>query len=243
MIVFQRKIILSNLNFEMKFHTGAHFTKQCGGNCLILMSLKWLRLIRTFQQALHHSSPPWQSVLISHWLTQHLGKFRKALPSPTSTQCPWAVLFYSTLILFHAPPPPPLPLDGYRLEPTSCQFVCSLQQQLHLQSLETNLHMVRKIEVATREQSVSVEWHRVRRDRLTSSRFREICHVRGQSSAEHLSEWIRKGVAQTALMKRGLALESARNCKVTPWNWNSSTATTGRSKASSWLQEWSGVTL
>ncbi|CAK6964437.1 uncharacterized protein LOC111194922 isoform X2 [Scomber scombrus] len=126
--------------------------------------------------------------------------------SPISYQHPVSV---SRIVLLHpdAPPPPPLPLDGYRLEPTSCQFVCSLQQQLHLQSLETHLEMARKIEVATREQSVSVEWHRVRKNRITSSRFREICHVRGQSSAERLAERIKKGVAQTASMKRGLALE------------------------------------
>lgn len=73
-IAFQRKIILSKLNYEMKFLTGTHFTKQYGGRCLILMSLKWLRLIRTFQQALYHSSPPWQSVLIFHWLAQQLTK-------------------------------------------------------------------------------------------------------------------------------------------------------------------------
>ncbi|XP_030293036.1 uncharacterized protein LOC115593591 [Sparus aurata] len=126
--------------------------------------------------------------------------------SPISYEHPVPV---SRTVLFHpdAPPPPPPPLDGYRLEPTSCQFVCSLQQQLHLQSLETHLEMARKIEVATREQSDSVEWHRVRRSRITSSRFREICHVRGQSSAERLAERIKKGVAQTAPMKRGLALE------------------------------------
>ena len=43
--------------------------------------------------------------------------------------------------------------------------------------------------------------------RLTSSRFCEVCHVRGHSSAVNLAERIRKGGVQTALMKRGLALE------------------------------------
>ncbi|KAG9264210.1 hypothetical protein AMEX_G22466 [Astyanax mexicanus] len=126
--------------------------------------------------------------------------------SPISYQHPVPV---SRTILYHqdAPPPPPLPVDGYSLEPTTCQFVCSLQQQLHLQSLQTTLDMARKVEAATRDQSASVEWHKVRRNRVTSSHFKDICHVRGQSSAEHLAERIRRGVAQTALMKRGLALE------------------------------------
>ncbi|XP_049325898.1 uncharacterized protein LOC125785778 [Astyanax mexicanus] len=126
--------------------------------------------------------------------------------SPISYQHPVPV---SWVVVRHpdAPLPPPLPVDGYRLEPTNCQFVCTHQQHLHLQSLATTFDMARKIEVATREQSNSVEWHRVRRPRITSSRFREICHVRGQSSAEILSQRIRKGVDQTAAMKRGLALE------------------------------------
>jgi len=37
---------------------------------------------------------------------------------------------------FHdAPPPPSLPLQGYRLEPSECMFVCSRKQQLHMKSL------------------------------------------------------------------------------------------------------------
>lgn len=55
-----------------------------------------------------------------------------------------------------APPASPLPVDGYKLEPTSCQFVCSHQQHLHLQSLATTLDLARKIEAATREQSNTV---------------------------------------------------------------------------------------
>ncbi|KAJ8010007.1 hypothetical protein DPEC_G00070070 [Dallia pectoralis] len=127
--------------------------------------------------------------------------------SPISYQHPLPV---SRVVVRHPdapPPPPPLPVDGYRLEPTSCQFVCSHQQHFHLQSLVTTVDMARKIEVATREQSNTVEWHHVRRPRMTSSRFREICHVRGQSSAENLAQRFKKGVAQTAAMKRGLALE------------------------------------
>lgn len=126
--------------------------------------------------------------------------------SPISFQHPLPV---SRTVILHsdAPPPPLLPLDGYRLEPTNCQFVCSHQQHLHLQSLETTLDIARKIEAATREQSDSVEWHRIRKLRITSSRFREVCHVRGPSSSEHLADRIHRGAAQTAAMKRGLSLE------------------------------------
>lgn len=128
--------------------------------------------------------------------------------SPISFQFPVPM---TRVIVRHdgIPTPPALPLDGYRLEPTTCTFVCSHQQQNHLQSLATTLDMARKVEAATREQSNSVEWHTVRKGRLTSSRFREVCHVRGHSSAQNLAERIRRGGVQTALMKRGLALEPA----------------------------------
>lgn len=133
-----------------------------------------------------------------------LGKVQEG--SPISYQQPVPV---SRIILPHtgAPPPPPLPFDGNKLEPTTCQFVCSLHQQLHLQSLQTSLDTARKIEESTREQSMSTEWHQVRRMRVTSSHFREVCHVRSQTSVEQLAERMIRGVAQTALMKRGLALE------------------------------------
>ncbi|XDV19486.1 hypothetical protein PO909_024951, partial [Leuciscus waleckii] len=133
-----------------------------------------------------------------------LGKVQEG--SPISYQQPVPV---SRIILLHtgAPPPPPLPLDGYKLEPTTCQFVCSLHQQLHLQSLQTSLDTARKIEESTREQSMSTEWHQVRRMRVTLYHFREVCHFRSQTAAEQLAERMIRGVAQTALMKRGLALE------------------------------------
>ncbi|CAM4313665.1 unnamed protein product [Leuciscus chuanchicus] len=106
-----------------------------------------------------------------------------------------------------APPPPLLPLADYRLEPTTCQFVCSEQQQLHLVSLQTSIEMARQVEASTRDQSLSAEWHQVRRPRLTSSHFRELCHVRGESTAQQLAQRIWKGTVQTAAMKRGLVLE------------------------------------
>lgn len=78
-----------------------------------------------------------------------------------------------------------------------------------MKSLAVSLDMAHKIEHATKEQSASLDWHSVRKPRVTASRFREVCHVRGQSSAEHLAERIYKGTRQTADMKRGLEMESA----------------------------------
>ncbi|KAI4885735.1 hypothetical protein NFI96_004309 [Prochilodus magdalenae] len=166
--------------------------KAVRGSCLILMSLKWLKLIGTF---LADIAPLITTMAISADVPLVESAFRKVQEgSPISYQHPVPVNP-------DAPPPPPLPVDGYKLEPTSCQFVYSLQQQLHLQ---TTFDMARKIEVATREQCVSVEWHQVRKNRVTSFHF---AMSAVGSSAEHLAERIRKGVAQTALMKRGLTLE------------------------------------
>ncbi|KAK0135016.1 hypothetical protein N1851_029172 [Merluccius polli] len=67
--------------------------------------------------------------------------------------------------------------------------------------------MARIIAVATREHGDGVEWRRVGRTRIKSSRFGEICHVSGQSSAKHLALGIGNGGAQTAVMKRRLASE------------------------------------
>lgn len=126
--------------------------------------------------------------------------------SPLAFQHPLPV---SRIIIRHvdSPTPPSLPLDHYNLEPTCVQFVCSQQQQLQLECLATTLEQSREIEIATREQSATVQWHNIRRPRITSSRFREVCHVRGATSALSLAQRIKKGTAATAAMKRGLALE------------------------------------
>lgn len=110
---------------------------------------------------------------------------------------------------FHqdAPPRPDLPVAGYRIQPSACMFVCSEHQQLHLKSLEVTWDMAHKIEGATRGQSLSADWHRLRRPRLTSSHFGEICHAK-QSSVERLADRIFRGINQTAAMKRGLEMEA-----------------------------------
>ncbi|XP_061086400.1 uncharacterized protein LOC133121214 [Conger conger] len=134
-----------------------------------------------------------------------LGKVQAG--SPLSYQQP---LTTSRQITFHpdAPPPPPLPLQHYRLDPSNCMFVCSEKEQLFIASLETTWDMAHKIEAATKDQSMVSEWHQLRRPRLTSSHFREVCHVRGPTSAEHLADRILRGTPQTLAMKRGLEMEA-----------------------------------
>ncbi|XP_044188127.1 uncharacterized protein LOC122967508 [Thunnus albacares] len=105
------------------------------------------------------------------------------------------------------PPNPPLPLGEYRLAPTECVHVCTEEEHFHLQSLMVTLDMAYKIEAATREQAANREWHQLCRPRITSSRFREVCFVRGVSSAEALAERILTGTRQTAEMRRGADME------------------------------------
>ncbi|XP_039670274.1 uncharacterized protein LOC120567383 [Perca fluviatilis] len=105
------------------------------------------------------------------------------------------------------PPYPPLPIGEYKLAPTDCVHVCTEEEHFHLKSLNVTLDMAYKIEAATREQAADQEWHQLRRPRITSSRFREVCFVRGVSSAESLAERILKGTRQTAEMRRGADME------------------------------------
>ena len=98
--------------------------------------------------------------------------------------------------------PPILLLDGYRLQASQCAYVLSHQAQFQVKALETTYEMSHKVKVATREQSSSPEWHQLRKMRITSSRFREVCHVRGETSADHLAEQMFKGSGmQTMEMK------------------------------------------
>ncbi|KAG5283185.1 hypothetical protein AALO_G00039260, partial [Alosa alosa] len=109
---------------------------------------------------------------------------------------------------FHsAPPRPSLPLDNYHLPPSTCMFVCTESEQLHLKSLEVNWDMVRKFECATRVQSKCAEWHELRKPRVTASRFREICQVK-ECAEDSLAKRILQGTRQTATMKRGIELEA-----------------------------------
>ncbi|KAJ8252146.1 hypothetical protein COCON_G00214580 [Conger conger] len=101
----------------------------------------------------------------------------------------------------------PLPHHPFLCSTTDCMFVCSEKEQLFIASLETTWDMAHKIEAATKDQSMVSEWHQLRRPRLTSSHFREVCHVRGPTSAEHRADRILRGTPQTLVMKRGLEME------------------------------------
>ncbi len=48
---------------------------------------------------------------------------------------------------------PPLPLDGYNLDPSVCLFVLSKHELLHMKSLAVTLETAHKIEHATKDQS------------------------------------------------------------------------------------------
>ncbi|XP_063746108.1 uncharacterized protein LOC134868735 [Eleginops maclovinus] len=105
-----------------------------------------------------------------------------------------------------APPRPDLPLAGCRLETSCFMSVFSEHQQLHFKSLEVTWEMAKNIEGATRGQSASTDWHRLRKPRLTSSHFGEICHAK-PCTLEKMADRLLKGVRQTAAMKRGLEME------------------------------------
>ncbi|KAJ4926853.1 hypothetical protein JOQ06_014598 [Pogonophryne albipinna] len=126
--------------------------------------------------------------------------------SVLSYQMPALTSRYTTLHT-DTPPTPHLPIEGYVILPCDLPLVCSEEEQLHMNSLSVDLEMSHKIEEATREQSSSSEWHLLRKPRVTASRFREICHVRGESSANSLAERILKGTRQTAEMRRGAEME------------------------------------
>lgn len=79
----------------------------------------------------------------------------------------------------NAPVPPCLPLITHQLSPTECVWVCTEEEHLHIESLQLSIEMAHKIELSTRGQSKDPEWHVLRRMRITSSRFREVSHVRG----------------------------------------------------------------
>lgn len=108
-----------------------------------------------------------------------------------------------------APSPPQLPLHGYSLGPSTCSFVCTEHQQHHMMSLATTLETAHNIANSTKEQSSCITWHQLRRPRITSSKFREVCHTRRQSSAEILTKRLQRPIHQTADMRRGLDMEPA----------------------------------
>ncbi|CAB1323103.1 unnamed protein product [Coregonus sp. 'balchen'] len=125
--------------------------------------------------------------------------------SVLSYQCP---LELSRDIIKHpgASEFPQLPIEGYNFK-FPIDFEPNYIQQCHLDSLIVSEEMSAAIEAETRMQSECQLWSQVRKPRLTASRFREICHVRGELSAKALATRILRGTPQTAAMRRGLDLE------------------------------------
>ncbi|CAL9685252.1 unnamed protein product [Knipowitschia caucasica] len=105
-----------------------------------------------------------------------------------------------------APDFPSLPVEGYSFK-SDHVFVPTYAQSVHMESLQVTAALSTAIEAQTRGQSNSPVWFEARRPRLTASRFREACHVRGESTARSLACRILRGNIQTAAMKRGLKLE------------------------------------
>ena len=101
---------------------------------------------------------------------------------------------------------PKLPIDSYSFI-SDFNFVPTYKQQCHLVSLQVTRELSASIEKETQNQSQCALWTQVRKPRLTASRFREVCFVRGESSAKALAARMLKGVRQTADMKRGLDRE------------------------------------
>uniref|UniRef100_A0A671V656 YqaJ viral recombinase domain-containing protein n=1 Tax=Sparus aurata TaxID=8175 RepID=A0A671V656_SPAAU len=108
-----------------------------------------------------------------------------------------------------APSPPQLPLSNYCLGPSTCSFVYSEHQQLHMMSMATSFETAHKVENSTKKQSSCAEWHQLRRLRITSTKFREGCHTRGETSAENLAKRLLRPSHQTADTRRGLDMEPA----------------------------------
>lgn len=86
-------------------------------------------------------------------------------------------------------------------------FVFTEHQQLHFKSLEVTWEIAYKIEEATRGQSASADWHKLRKPRLTSSHFGEICHAK-PCTLEKMADRLMKGIRQTSAMKRGIEMEA-----------------------------------
>lgn len=101
---------------------------------------------------------------------------------------------------------PLLPVDDYTFKSPTV-FVPTYRQQCHLESLKVSHEICVAVEAETRLQSECKLWTQLRKPRLTASRFREACFVRGDSTAQALATRILKGTPQTAEMKRGLELE------------------------------------
>lgn len=84
--------------------------------------------------------------------------------------------------------------------------VLTEKQQLFYESLSVTVQQSREYEKLTREQSLTKDWHRLRKYRITASGFKNVCSRR--KDFESLSDRILNGkVIQTAAMKYGILHE------------------------------------
>ncbi len=120
--------------------------------------------------------------------------------SPLSYQCPPIAAGVSDVNF------PPLPVLSYQFG-CNLKFVPTHHQALYLESIKVTQSSACQIEKATRLQSKCTAWGQIRQSRVTASRFREVCHVVGDSASQSLAARIIKGTRQTSAMKRGLELE------------------------------------
>ena len=84
--------------------------------------------------------------------------------------------------------------------------VLAEKELLHFNSLQVSLDQALEYERITREQSMSRDWHRLRKYRLTASNFKAVCSRR--KDLESLSARLLRGkVVQTAAMRYGIQHE------------------------------------
>ncbi|XP_076859854.1 uncharacterized protein LOC143512923 [Brachyhypopomus gauderio] len=118
------------------------------------------------------------------WVESAFGKV--PVGSVLSYQQP--LLSGSCHVLFpDAPPPPALPLEGYRLTRSSPACVRNDAEREFLCLLDTTWEVSRQTEQDTRGRRGGPRWEELSRLRLTSSRARAVCRVRGDSSAQLLA--------------------------------------------------------
>ncbi|KAM4613259.1 uncharacterized protein ACJ7VT_011392 [Polymixia lowei] len=138
---------------------------------------------------------------------------------PLSYQCPIRSS-YDYRPQDDAPPPPCLPLASYKLEPVLSTHNLSDKEQERMEALEITWAAAHNLECATRGLDESVEG--LRQSRLTS-RFREICHLRGKSRAQHLAFKMRRGMPESKALKMNKEQrpEALREyCKYAFVNWS-----------------------
>ncbi|XP_033990794.1 uncharacterized protein LOC117486462 isoform X1 [Trematomus bernacchii] len=111
-----------------------------------------------------------------------------------------------------APPRPLLPLANYSLDPIPALPILGAKEQEHMDVMHMTWEEARNLEQFTRGRKEEVE--ELRNLRLTS-RFREICNLKGgRSNAEHLVFKIQKALPEAPQIEKEMRLEALREyCK------------------------------